>query len=70
MPSDADRLSFQRRQNSVGVDDTQRIIANMPPYPKDLKDRFPSMAKHEDALKEWIKQLMMSGGVGGGGTVA
>ncbi|HUS96273.1 MAG TPA: hypothetical protein VMX97_06005 [Hyphomicrobiaceae bacterium] len=64
--SEADLLQFRRRQNSVGVDDSQKLVANMPPYPEKLKRVIPEMKEHETQLKEWIKELIIAirGGVG------
>lgn len=41
---------------------TQKEIASVvlppfPPYPKEVKDRFPSMAQHEEAVKKWVKDM-------------
>jgi len=60
MPSEADLKGFQRMQDSVGVDDTQRLVANMPPYPPSLKKLVPDIQQHENELKGWIKELIIA----------
>ena len=60
MPSAQDLKQFQRVQNSAGSDDTAKLVANMPPYPDEVKQRFPSMARHEADQKEWIKELIIA----------
>lgn len=60
MPSDADKLNFARVQQGQGLDATLRLVAQLPAYPDDIKKRFPSMAKHEEALKEWHQKLLLS----------
>lgn len=60
MPSEEDLKQFTRRQNSVAADDSQRVVANMPPYPATVKARFPEMQQHEDLLKEWVKELIIA----------
>jgi hypothetical protein len=44
----------------VGSDDTQKLVANMPQYPKSVKDRYPEMQEHEEKLKGWIKELIIA----------
>jgi hypothetical protein len=35
----------------------QVFIQEMPEIPQDVKDRFPSMAKYEAEMKNWVKNL-------------
>ena len=60
MPSAADLKNFRRIQNSAGVDDTQKLVSNMPSFPDEMKRRFPSLAKHEEDLKDWNKKLIIA----------
>lgn len=60
MATEEEIFQFRRIQNSVGTDDSQKLVANMPPYPQDLKERFPTMQNHEDRLREWVKELIIA----------
>jgi hypothetical protein len=49
--------SSQTRVTTPGGNNAQIYVDEMPQIPQDVKDRFPSMAVYELALKEWVKNL-------------
>ena len=65
MPTASDLASFQRLQQGQQFDATMKLVAELPPIPQEVKARFPSMAKHEEAMKEWHNKLLIAlkGGV-------
>jgi|GEM_PF-4225929 hypothetical protein len=60
MASEEDLKQFARQQNVADSDDSQQVVADLPPYPEALKRRFPEMQVHEAALKEWVKKLIIA----------
>jgi hypothetical protein len=64
MPTAAELRMWKRIQASAPASLTQNLVANMPEHPADIKKRFPSMAKHDEKLKDWMKKLIL--GVSGG----
>ena len=51
MASEQDKLAFKRMQGSP--DNAASLIDKFPAYPQDVKDRFPSLAEHEQRIEEW-----------------
>jgi len=60
MPSPDQLKNFTRLQNGVAFDSSLKLVAELPPYPAALKARFPEMAQHEAALKEWHANLILA----------
>lgn len=60
MPTDIEKTGFNRLQQGVQFDATLKLVAAFPPMPKEVIDRFPEMAKHEAAVKEWHKALILA----------
>lgn len=69
MPSDADLLSFSRLQGGVQFDSTLKLVAELPPIPKEVRERFPSMEKYDMALKDWHQKLVLALQGGGPPTI-
>jgi hypothetical protein len=51
---------FKRRQQSVAVDDIQKVVANRPPIPDSVKKRFPEMQRYEEEDKQWVQKLTIA----------
>jgi len=60
MPSANDLKNFARLQQGQAADATLKLVAELPPVPADVKKRFPSMMKHEEALKDWHQKLVLA----------
>lgn len=58
MPSEEKLKQWERLQNSAGLDDTEKLVENMPPIPTDVKQRFPSMHQYEEMQRGWIIKLI------------
>lgn len=65
MPTPDDLKSFQRLQQGQNFDATLKLVAEYPRLPEELHNRFPSLAKHEENVKEWHQKLLIAlkGGV-------
>lgn len=53
MPSEADQKIFTRLQFSAGLDNTMKLVSQMPPIPEKAKKIVPEFADYEEALKKW-----------------
>lgn len=51
MASPEDIKQFARKQGSP--DNTAQTIQKFPPFPEDVKTRFPTMRKMEDDIEQW-----------------
>lgn len=60
MASDADLKSFARLQGGVQFDSSLKLVSQLPSFPKDMRDRFPSLAQYEASLKEWHASLLLA----------
>jgi hypothetical protein len=49
--------SSQTRISQPTGNAAQIYIQEMPKLPQDVKDRFPSMAAWEVAMKEWVRMM-------------
>jgi len=48
--SPEDKNRFARLQEGSAQ---PQVIQKFPPYPEDVKRRFPSMVKHEEEVEQW-----------------
>ena len=60
MPSANDLKIFKRLQIGAEFSTTAKLVANLPPLPLDVKQRFPSMIVYEQQLKDWHTKLVLS----------
>ena len=60
MPSADDKKNLARLQAGVQFDATLKLVAQLPPFPEDVKQRFPSLLQYEQNLKDWHQQLLIA----------
>lgn len=60
MPSAESLKHFSRLQLGAATDTTDRLVAELPKVPDDVKKRFPSMAKFEQDMAEWHRKLLLA----------
>jgi hypothetical protein len=70
MPSEEDLKNFLRLQQGVPFDTSLKLVAELPPFPEDVRKRFPSMAQYEASLKDWHSKLILALQGGGPATIS